>query len=163
MTHDERQDAVTPDEPDTSPLDLSGRTPDHEERFDQGALDETRWWPYYTPHWSSRAASAARFDLHTGGMTLSIDVDAPPWSAEYDGDVRVSHLQTGQFSGPVGSAVGQHRFRDGRWVNTVRQRIDYPVQLMLDVYELPNDAGRRDASANPLRFDIARVRTFPPL
>ena len=36
-----------------------------------------------------------------------------PWSPEYDGDVRVSHLQTGQFSGPVGSPVGQHRFRAG--------------------------------------------------
>lgn len=277
MAGDERQDAVTLDVPDTSPLDLSGRTPNHEERFDQGALDETRWWPYYTPHWSSRAASAARFDLHTGGLTLYIDADTPPWSAEYDGEVRVSHLQTGQFSGPVGSAIGQHRFRDGLvvreeqperrlwlphlgvievrmrairhpdamvafwpvgfeerpedsgeiciaeifgselddtggwvgvgvkpqrdsrlsldfekirvegdltdfhdyaiewdehrirffidgcWVKTVRQSIDYPVQLMLDVYELPNDARRRDASAHPLRFDIARVRTFPPL
>jgi hypothetical protein len=266
---------TTPEPEDRSPLDLAGRVPDHDERFDQGALDESRWWPYYTPHWSSRAASAARFDV-TDGLTLRIDADTPPWSAEYDGEVRASHLQTGQFSGPVGSPIGQHRFRDGllvreeqperrlwlphlgvievrmrairhpdamvafwpigfedqpencgeiciceifgselddtggwvgvgvkpqrdsrltldfekirvdgdltqfhdyavewaersirffidgRWVKTVRQSIDYPVQLMLDVYELPNATGERDAAAHPLRFEVERVRTFPP-
>ena len=52
-------------------------------------------------------------------------------------------------------------FIDGRWVKTVRQRIDYPVQLMLDVYELPDPAGTRDTSALPLRLHVERVRTFP--
>jgi hypothetical protein len=261
---------------DRSPLDLSGRVPDHEERFDQGDLDATRWWPHYTPHWSSREASAARWEMGASGLTLRIDADTEPWSREFDGDVRTSHLQTGQFSGPVGSMTGQHRFRDGlvvreeqperrlwlprygviearlrairhpdamvafwpigfedrpddcgeiciaeifgselddsggwvgvgvkpqrdprltmdfekirvdgdltqwhdyavewgvsgirffidgRWVKTVEQRIDYPVQLMLDVYELPDASRPRDVSAHPLRFDVAFVRTFPP-
>lgn len=278
---------------DLSPLDLAGRRPDHDERFDADDLDRSRWWPHYLPHWSSRESSAARWETATtsgatpqtpgsmprtsggAGLTLRIDADTAPWSPEYDGEVRVSHLQTGQFSGPEGSAIGQHRFRDGlvvkqaqpeqrlwlahfgviearlrairhadamvafwpigfedrpedsgeiciceifgselddgggwvgvgvkpqhdrrltadfekvrvdgdltrfhdyavdwsperirffidgRWVKTVAQRIDYPVQLMLDVYELPNGSGRRDAAALPLRFEVERVRTFP--
>ena len=260
---------------DMSPLDLAGRAPDHEDRFDREELDATRWWPYYTPHWSSREATAAHWETGPSGLTLRIDADTPPWSPQYDGEVRVSHLQTGQFSGPVGSAIGQHRFRDGlivqeeqperrlwlpqfgvievrmqairhpqamvafwpigfeerpeesgeicvceifgndlddaggwvgvgvkpqrdprltldfekvrvegdltqlhdyavawdqdrvrffidgRWVKTVPQRIDYPVQFMLDVYELPPESGQRDTSELPLRFHVERVRTFP--
>ncbi|MFB9644657.1 GNAT family N-acetyltransferase [Microbacterium terregens] len=259
---------------DMSPLDLTDRTPDHQDDFDDG-LDHTRWWPHYTPHWSSRAATAARWETGESGLTLRIDADTAPWSPRYDGEVRVSHLQTGQFSGPVGSTIGQHRFRDdlvvqqaqrqrrlwlahfgvlevrlqairhpdamvafwpigfeerpdesgeicvceifgnelddtggwvgvgvkpqhdprltldfekvrvegdltrfhdyavewdadrlrffidGRWVKTVRQRIDYPVQFMLDVYELPGNS-RRDAEAFPLRLRVRRVRSFPP-
>ena len=33
------------------------------------ALDERRWWPYYTPHWASRAAAAARWRLGTEGSS----------------------------------------------------------------------------------------------
>ncbi len=57
--------------------------------------------------------AAARWETGANGLTLRIDADTEPWSREYDGEVRVSHLQTGQFSGPVGSRIGQHRFRDG--------------------------------------------------
>uniref|UniRef100_UPI0033963071 glycoside hydrolase family 16 protein n=1 Tax=Agromyces litoreus TaxID=3158561 RepID=UPI0033963071 len=35
------------------------------------------------------------------------------WSVEYDGATQVSNLQTGVRSGPVGSASGQHPFREG--------------------------------------------------
>ncbi|MDQ2697533.1 MAG: GNAT family N-acetyltransferase, partial [Actinomycetota bacterium] len=98
---------------DMSPLDLSGREPDVDESFSTPGLDETRWWPYYTPHWSSRDASAARLRTGPGGLQLSIEQDTAPWAPELDGELRVSHLQTGQFSGPVGSAIGQHRFRAG--------------------------------------------------
>ena len=35
-----------------------------------------------------------------------------PWSTEHNGDIRVSNLQTGCFSGPVGSNRGQHPFRN---------------------------------------------------
>ena len=261
---------------DLSPLDLGGRTPDVDERFDETSLDETRWWPYYTPHWSSRARAAARYDLTPDGLELRIDADTPPWAPDLDGDLRVSHLQTGQHSGPVGSAIGQHRFRpgmtvreaqpehrgwlphfgvievrmaairhpaamvafwpigfeeqpdecgelciaeifgsdldddggwvgvgvkpqndprltldfekvrvegdlthfhdyavewspervrffiDGRWVKTVPQRIDYPVQFMLDVYEFPDAGGTCDLDALPHRLRVARVRAFPP-
>jgi RimJ/RimL family protein N-acetyltransferase len=259
---------------DMSPLDLAGREPDVDERFDGGDLDLQRWWPFYTPHWSSRERAAARFDLDREGLTLRIDEDTAPWAPDLDGDLRVSHLQTGQRSGPVGSEIGQHRFRpglvvteqqpehrgwlvhhgviearlaairhpaamvalwpigfeeqpddcgeiciaeifgsevddaggwvgigikpqndprlredfekvwvagdltafhdyavewtservrffiDGQWVKTVAQSIDYPVQLMLDVYEFPAESARRDAVALPHRFRVAHVRTY---
>jgi hypothetical protein len=45
-----------------------------------------------------------------GCLRLLITLDQQPWCPEYDGDVRVSSLQTGLFAGPVGSSVGQHRF-----------------------------------------------------
>ena len=260
---------------DMSPLDLAGRQADVDERFDGDALDETRWWPYYTPHWASRAATKARWHIGGDGLELRIEADTEPWAPALDGDIRVSHLQTGQFSGPVGSAIGQHRFRpglvvteeqperrlwlvhhgviearmaairhpsamvalwpigfedrpddcgelciaeifgseidddggwvgvgvkpqndprlredfekvrvdgdltdfhdfavewmpervrffiDGRWVKTVAQRIDYPVQLMLEVYEFPREDGTRDLAALPHRFRVQRVRSFP--
>ena len=259
---------------DVSPLDLAGREPDIDERFDGDRLDETRWWPYYTPQWASRESTGARWTMGEGGLELRIDEDTLPWAPELDGDLRVSHLQTGQFSGPVGTGVGQHRFRgglvvreeqpehrgwlvrhgvievrlaairhpdvmvafwpigfeeqpddcgelciaeifgseldddggwvgvgvkpqtdprlrddfqkvridgdltamhdyavewtpervrffiDGRWVKTVVQSIDYPVQFMLDVYEFPRADGTRDTAALPHVLRVERVRSF---
>jgi len=46
-------------------------------------------------------------------LELIIDAVTEPWAPDLDGDLRVSHVQTGQFSGPLGSGVGQHRFRPG--------------------------------------------------
>ncbi len=261
---------------DVSPLDLAGRVPDVDERFDGATLDLRRWLPFYNPHWSSRQATAARWSVGEHGLELRIDPDTAPWAPDLDGDIRVSHLQTGQFSGPVGSDLGQHRFRaglvvreaqpehrgwlvrhgvievrlaairhpdamvafwpigfeaqpddsgelciaeifgsdlddaggwvgvgvkpqndprlhadfekvriagdltevhayavewtpervrffvDGRWVKTVVQSIDYPVQLMLDVYEFPRADGTRDIAALPHVLRVERVRSFPP-
>ncbi|GAA1954234.1 GNAT family N-acetyltransferase [Microbacterium deminutum] len=261
---------------DMSPLDLEGREPDVDETFAGDDLDPSRWWPFYTPHWSSRAMTAARRRTGDHGLELIIDAETQPWAPEFDGDIRVSHVQTGQFSGALGSEIGQHRFRaglrvreeqpvkrlwlahhgviearlrgirhpdamvafwpigfearpdecgelciaeifgselddeggwvgvgvkaqndprlrtdfekirvegdltgfhdyaiewmperarffiDGRWVKTVAQRIDYPVQLMLDVYEFPHADGSRDVAALPHIFRVERIRTFPP-
>ena len=98
---------------DATTLDLSGYVLAVDEQFDGDDLADTRWFPHYLPHWSSRAATRARYEVSDGTLKLRIDRDTEPWSPEYDGDVRVSHLQTGQFSGPLGSPVGQHRFRAG--------------------------------------------------
>ena len=81
-----------------------------DDTFNEGELDRSRWLPYYLPHWSSRGRSAARYTLHENALHLRIDADQQPWCPEYDGDVRVSSLQTGAFSGPLGSDIGQHRF-----------------------------------------------------
>jgi RimJ/RimL family protein N-acetyltransferase len=105
---------------DLTPLSLDGRQPEVDERF--GELDPARWWPYYTPHWSSRAHTGARYEVDEAGLVLRIDADTEPWAPEIDGDVRVSHLQTGQLSGAVGSARGQHRFRDGLVVREEQPR-----------------------------------------
>ncbi|MGI5283983.1 glycoside hydrolase family 16 protein [Nonomuraea polychroma] len=53
-------------------------------------------------------AAAARYRLGDGRLTLVIEEDQPPWAPDLEGDLRVSSLQTGLFSGPVGSRIGQH-------------------------------------------------------
>lgn len=68
------------------------------------------WIPYYLPHWSSREQTAARWSVADGRLILRIDVDQPRWCPEFDGSTRVSGLQTGLRSGPVGSKDGQSHF-----------------------------------------------------
>lgn len=80
--------------------------------FDGAELDRGTWLPHHLPHWSSAWQSAARYDVTGGCLHLRIDPDQPPWCPEFDGHTRVSSLQTGVFAGPVGSAIGQHRFND---------------------------------------------------
>jgi len=84
-----------------------------EDAFDNDVLHETLWFPYHLPQWSSREASAARYDIGGGVLRLIIEADQEPWCPEFDGETRVSSLQTGVFAGPVGSTVGQHRFNSG--------------------------------------------------
>jgi hypothetical protein len=84
-----------------------------EDTFDGDALDRSRWYPHYLPQWSSREASAARYRVGGGTLRLLIEADQRPWCPEFDGETRVSSLQTGVFAGPVGSGVGQHRFTPG--------------------------------------------------
>jgi len=81
-----------------------------DETFEGDGLDTDRWLPYYLPHWSNRELSAARYELLDGELRLLIEADQQPWCPELDGDVRVSSLQTGEFAGPLGSSIGQHRF-----------------------------------------------------
>jgi Glycosyl hydrolases family 16 len=81
-----------------------------EDTFTGQDLDRRRWLPNYLPQWSSREQSAARYTLADGLLRLRIDADQPPWCPEFDGEVRVSSLQTGVFAGPLGSRTGQHRF-----------------------------------------------------
>ncbi|HEU4572766.1 MAG TPA: glycoside hydrolase family 16 protein [Candidatus Limnocylindrales bacterium] len=104
-------------------LDRAEWTLEVEDLFGGPDLDRDLWLPWYLPHWSSRARSAARYDLGPTGLRLRIDADQPPWNPEMDGAVRVSSLQTGQFSGPEGSRVGQHRFRDGLTVREAQPNV----------------------------------------
>jgi hypothetical protein len=84
-----------------------------EDTFASETLDGSRWLPYYLPQWSSREHAAARYEVGGGQLRLRIDEDQAPWCPELDGEVRVSSLQTGCFAGPLGSAIGQHRFSPG--------------------------------------------------
>ncbi|MEU7693982.1 glycoside hydrolase family 16 protein [Microbispora hainanensis] len=97
------------------PAAKAGYVLEFEDTFDGDELDESRWIPRYLPQWTTRAASAARYRVADGHLRLLIEEDQPPWSPEMEGRMRVSSLQTGVFSGPVGSAVGQHG-RGGRAV-----------------------------------------------
>ena len=98
------------DDPDER-LDRRGYVLEIEDTFQQPTLDERLWIPHYLPHWSSREASAARYEVGGGLLRLKIEADQEPWNRDIDGELRVSSLQTGVFAGPVGSDIGQHRFR----------------------------------------------------
>ena len=85
-----------------------------DEHFDGDALDPDVWFPYYLPHWSSRAESAATWTLDGGDLHLTIPPDQPLWCAGLHEDpLRVSCIQSASFAGPLGSAIGQQPFRDG--------------------------------------------------
>jgi hypothetical protein len=94
-----------------------------DETFEGDALDLSRWLPYYLPHWSSRERAAARYEIGGGFLRLLIEQDQQPWCPELDGAVRVSSLQTGAFAGPLGSAIGQHRFNPAAVVKEAQPNI----------------------------------------
>ena len=81
-----------------------------EDTFEGPDVDRSRWYTSYLPQWSSAARSAAMYELDGDGLHLLIEADQPAWCPELDGPTRVSSLQTGVFAGPLGSAIGQHRF-----------------------------------------------------
>lgn len=86
--------------------------------FSDAFLDKDVWVDHYLPQWTEPARSQARYDLNEGGLRLRIDADQPAWR-EADGLLRVSNIQTGTFSGPLGSDRGTHRHRpDGLRVVT---------------------------------------------
>lgn len=124
-------------------LDRTDYRLEFEDDFDSPTLDRNRWLPYYLPQWSSRAASAPRYDIGDGVLRLRIDRDQQPWCPEWDDDVRVSSLQTGLFAGPVGSRIGQHQFAPGL---VVREAQD-PAALYTPQYGLIECRAR--ASADP--------------
>ena len=91
----------------------SGR-PELDETFPGDDLDPDVWFPYYLPHWSSRAESRATYAVRDGELHLTIPVGQAAWCADlHDEPLRVSCVQTGSRSGPVGSTVGQQPFRPG--------------------------------------------------
>jgi hypothetical protein len=94
---------------------LAGRStePEFTDGFETGRLDPARWLPAYLPQWSSRARATPTFVLDGGRLVLSIAPGQAPWCPEWDGEVRVSSIQTGCFAGPLGSPIGQHRFGSG--------------------------------------------------
>ena len=103
---------------DADTLDRAGYRVVFEEDFTAPALAADRWVAHYLPHWSTPERSAARYTLDAGVLTLRIEADQPPWLPE--DELRVSNIQTGSFSGPVGSDRGTHRHRRGLTVRTAQ-------------------------------------------
>ena len=104
-------------------LDRTGYELEVEDRFERSILNERLWIRYYLPHWSSRAASAARYAVGGGKLRLLIEADQEPWSPELTGHLRVSSLQTGAFAGEVGTSIGQHQFRKGIVVREAQRNV----------------------------------------
>lgn len=82
--------------------------------FDGRDLDRSVWIPHYLPQWSSRVESAASYEVVDSELRLSIPPEQGLWcAADHEGPLRVSGVQSGVFSGEVGSTVGQQPFRAG--------------------------------------------------
>lgn len=83
-------------------------------REDFRTFDRDTWLPHYLPHWSSRAETVATWAVDDSVLTLSIPPSQGRWcESTHNGPLRVSGIQSGSFSGPVGSTVGQQPFADG--------------------------------------------------
>jgi hypothetical protein len=81
--------------------------------YDAPALDTEVWVPHYLPQWSSRAQSAATYAVVGSELRLIIPPEQGLWCAgDHEPPLLVSGVQSGVFSGPVGSTVGQQPFRD---------------------------------------------------
>lgn len=100
-------------------LDRSRFVLEFQEDFSRPVLDPDRWVADYLPQWTTPERSAARYDLRPGVLRLRIDADQPAWRPE-EGELRVSNLQTGTGSGPVGSPVGQCLYRPDLLVRTAQ-------------------------------------------
>lgn len=97
-------------------LDTATREPDLDDDFSAG-LSSRRWLASYLPHWTTPERARSHYGIVKGGIELRIDADQPDWRLE-DAPLRASNLQTGVYSGPVGSQVGTHRHRAGLDVRT---------------------------------------------
>jgi hypothetical protein len=86
-----------------------------DDRFER--LDTEVWTPAYLPAWSSRDAAAATWSVDGEGLHLTIPPEQGLWCAgDHEPPLRVSGVQSGNRSGPVGSTDGQQRFREGQTV-----------------------------------------------
>jgi hypothetical protein len=85
--------------------------------FDAPEIDTEVWVPHYLPQWSSRAQSAAVYAIAGSELRLTIPPELGLWCADdHEPPLRVSGIQSGMFSGAVGSTIGQQPFRDGQRV-----------------------------------------------
>jgi hypothetical protein len=94
-----------------------------DERFPDATLDAAVWLPSYLPAWSSLSESAASYRVDERGLLLCIPEDHPLWCPGLHDDppIKVSGVQTGNRSGPVGSTSGQQPFRPGLVVQEAQE------------------------------------------
>jgi len=94
----------------------------HRETFDGPGLDPGTWLPHYLPAWSSRDASAATYEVRESCLHLWIPPDQGLWChPDHQPPLRVSGVQSGNHSGPVGSTRAQQPYREGLTVREEQQ------------------------------------------
>jgi hypothetical protein len=98
--------------------------------FENEKLDVTKWLPYYLPQWNNQKDAMASYIIENSILTLKIPRNQKPWCPEFNGNVRVSSLQTGVFSGKLGSQEGQHHFVKDLVVREEQQ----PIKLYTPKY-----------------------------
>ena len=91
--------------------------------FEGDDLDLSVWVPSYLPQWSSRAASAATRAVRDSCLHLTIPVDQGLWCPGDHAPLRVSGIQSGVFSGPVGSTIGQQPAHEGAVVREAQETL----------------------------------------
>jgi hypothetical protein len=86
------------------------------DEFDAPALDTEVWIPHYLPQWSSRAESAATSAIADSELRLTIPPEQGLWCPGDHDPLKVSGVQSGVFSGPVGTTIGQQPVHEGALV-----------------------------------------------
>lgn len=114
-----------------------------EDGFDVEALDLDVWVPHYLPQWSSRAASAAVYELAGSELRLSVPVVHGVWcEGDHEPPIRVSGVQSGVHSAqqPFEGAVLREE-QETHWGWTpryglleVRARMDITPRSMAAVW-----------------------------
>jgi hypothetical protein len=93
-----------------NPLEKPGYVLEFSDEFEGPEIDTDKWVTAYLPQWSSRQQAAPNYTFETGMLVLQITQDQQPWCPEWDGENRCSAIQTGVFSGLLGTRTGQSRF-----------------------------------------------------
>jgi hypothetical protein len=106
-----------------NPPEKPGYTLEFNDEFDGSEIDTDKWVACYLPQWSSCERAAPNYTFADGKLILQITKDQQPWCPEYDGENRCSAIQSGVFSGPVGSKIGQSRFRDDLVVREAQENV----------------------------------------
>jgi hypothetical protein len=84
--------------------------------FDAPDLDTDVWIPHYLPQWSSRAESAATYEIAGSELRLTVPPEQGLWCPGDHDPLKVSGVQSGVFSGPVGTTIGQQPVHEGALV-----------------------------------------------
>jgi hypothetical protein len=89
-----------------------------EDHFDVTVLNRGVWLAHYLPAWSSRAETEATYAIRDSCLYLTIPPSQGLWcAADHEPPLRVSGIQSGNFSGAVGSTIGQQPYRTGLTVS----------------------------------------------
>ncbi|MEV6487882.1 glycoside hydrolase family 16 protein [Actinoplanes sp. NPDC051633] len=95
-----------------------------DEHFTGTDLDPAIWVPHYLPHWSSRESSRPTYQVRDGELRLSIPPSQGLWAEGiHETPLRVSCIQSANFSGPVGSTVGGQPFLENQRVREEQQTL----------------------------------------